>query len=841
MLSLRFLGTPELLQEGRVVTGAAAQRHRVALLALLAHAAPRAVSRDRLLALLWPESEALRARHRLNVAVHALRQTFGPVVVSQGDELRLDTGLVVSDLGAFEAAVTAGDARRVVTLYSGPLLDGLFLKDAATFEAWVEGERARLARQYAGALEELADAAERDGDTAGAVEWWGRLVAHDPCRTHSALGLMRALDAAGDRAGALRHAELHARLMTQELDAAPDPLVESFARQLRVAPWPPTPPSLTTEPGPPLDPPPAVTAPPLRSGDQRPVAVPSMRPAIASRARLMGHLTVGAGVALVAVTTVAIVLYGGRVVTPADAVVSPAAQALYREGLAGIGALDSAAVFRLLTSALREDPRLARAAVLAGRIAPNDSTRIALFAKAESLAVHASTRDRLYVRTVVGTLTLDSARLAASDTLAAHHADDVEAMAARGQLLTYAGRYETVVAELTPVVRRTAARGDEVDGALSEAYVALYESHISLAAFDDAERVAREWIARMPDRAAGWERLADVLTVRGRCAAADSALAVPPMRVIAASRLRPALRLACEGDYAGAADWLGVYARVGDSRDRGAANWLRLIAERYAGRHEVAARHAAALCESMGPSCSPFRAHAQILLERGRPREAAAAFALAADWAPLAARSYGRLELTASGGALQRAWYLTHVATSLLAAGELDRAAALADTIAALVRPYVSGRGSALPHQVRGMVLAARARRAGDPAHAAQLRREAIAELRHALGRPFRGLPRARLELARLLVDEGRAGEAVAVLRPAAWRGLEQANLFYVTGPEFRLALAEAYDAAAQPDSAAAEYGRVLAAWRVAEPALDARRARVARRRAGLDRGSPRR
>ena len=73
MPAVVLLGGASILVDGRAVAGRAAQRHRLALLALLALACPRAVSRDRLLAYLWPERDTEPARNLLKQAVHALR------------------------------------------------------------------------------------------------------------------------------------------------------------------------------------------------------------------------------------------------------------------------------------------------------------------------------------------------------------------------------------------------------------------------------------------------------------------------------------------------------------------------------------------------------------------------------------------------------------------------------------------------------------------------------------------------------------------------------------------------------------------------------------------------
>jgi TolB-like protein len=93
-----------------------------------------------------------------------------------------------------------------------------------------------LDRRYADALEELADAAEKAGAPGAAVDRWRRRAAHDPYNGRVALHLMQALDASGDRAGALRHARDHAVLLREELNAEPDAQVAEFAERLRREP-----------------------------------------------------------------------------------------------------------------------------------------------------------------------------------------------------------------------------------------------------------------------------------------------------------------------------------------------------------------------------------------------------------------------------------------------------------------------------------------------------------------------------------------------------------------------------------------------------------------------------
>jgi DNA-binding SARP family transcriptional activator len=197
MNRVRLLGAPALERDGSFVTGRAAQRHRLALLALLALSPGNRLGRDRLIATLWPESDAERGRNLLKVATYVLRSALGEdVLLTVGDELRLNTDLVIVDVAEFDAAVEQGDHARAIELYPGPFLDGFFLSDAPEFEQWVDGERARLASAYAGALEGAADAAAVAGDATTALNWWKLRAAHDPYDSRVALRLMHAFDAA---------------------------------------------------------------------------------------------------------------------------------------------------------------------------------------------------------------------------------------------------------------------------------------------------------------------------------------------------------------------------------------------------------------------------------------------------------------------------------------------------------------------------------------------------------------------------------------------------------------------------------------------------------------------
>lgn len=254
MLRLRTLGTIDLRGEsGEELRAVLAQPKRVALLTYLALTSRRGWQRrDRVMALFWPELDAEHARNSLNQALFFLRRHLGTetILARNSEEILLALELLWCDAVAFEEMVAAGRHADAVELYHGELLAGFHVPEAAAeLELWIDGERQRLARQFAGAVEALAAAREQAGDYSGATIWWRRLAAHTPHDGRVALRLLRALDASGDRHGALEYARVYTLLIRQQFDAEPDTAFTDFVRRLR-EPSPPDRILATREPAP---------------------------------------------------------------------------------------------------------------------------------------------------------------------------------------------------------------------------------------------------------------------------------------------------------------------------------------------------------------------------------------------------------------------------------------------------------------------------------------------------------------------------------------------------------------------------------------------------------------
>ena len=233
MFRLRLLGGFALEGPSGAATDQLAQRRGEAVLAVLAVCGGLGCTRERLIALLWSESDEAHARHNLRDALHAARRALGlDTVRTLGDTLRLDPTAVTSDVMEFAEALTAGRLDEAVASYRGPLLDGFHVSGAPQFERWVDDERARLLRECLEAIKRLAKKAEHEGRWDGAAEWWARAAELDRYNTRFVVRRIVALARGGDRANAINEGEAHCDLLKSDLELDPDPQRQARAREL---------------------------------------------------------------------------------------------------------------------------------------------------------------------------------------------------------------------------------------------------------------------------------------------------------------------------------------------------------------------------------------------------------------------------------------------------------------------------------------------------------------------------------------------------------------------------------------------------------------------------------
>ena len=247
MIEIRTLGGIHVESRDRPdARSIVAQPKRFALLVYLAVAKPRGPHRrDVLLALFWPDADQERGRSALRQSLYLLRQSLGTdALKSRGDEdIELDPAVVSCDVTRFEAAVADGRFSDALDLYGGDFVHGFHASDTASeLDEWVEEERRRLRAMAGTAAWTLASRDESVGHRPGALYWARRAVSLDRDNEDAIRDLMLILARLGDRVGAARVYDEHARRLREELGGlTPGPRLTQIAAQLRAAePSPPT-------------------------------------------------------------------------------------------------------------------------------------------------------------------------------------------------------------------------------------------------------------------------------------------------------------------------------------------------------------------------------------------------------------------------------------------------------------------------------------------------------------------------------------------------------------------------------------------------------------------------
>ena len=228
-LRIRLLGSFTIEVRGRALMPEAIGRKRARdILQLLALAPTHRMSRDRLIAALWPEKDAASGANNLHRALHDLRQAIGTGFVhAEKGYVRLGDGVWV-DVTEFDAL--AGSRNQEKLLAALELYRGDLAADDSVSE-FVPQRREQLRAAFA---EAAMRAAQQAPDHRSAIELLRRVIATDPANEEAHRLLMRRLADAGRRAEAMRQFEECERALGAALDVAPSPqtrqLHEAIAR-----------------------------------------------------------------------------------------------------------------------------------------------------------------------------------------------------------------------------------------------------------------------------------------------------------------------------------------------------------------------------------------------------------------------------------------------------------------------------------------------------------------------------------------------------------------------------------------------------------------------------------
>jgi ATP/maltotriose-dependent transcriptional regulator MalT/DNA-binding SARP family transcriptional activator len=212
-------------------------RRIISLLKVLLACDGNGVSEEKLIDILWPDSDGDAAHDSFSVSLHRLRQLMGneKALHLRDGCLRLDPGICWVDAHAFEELLARAreggpdeDQRlteKALMLYRGPFLE-------ETSEPWAISSRERLRSRYLKAVRRVGENLEGTGQFDRAVELYEKGLETDPLAEVLYRRLMECHEAAGQRGEAISVYERCKKILRSVLGVYPSPKTETIYRTL---------------------------------------------------------------------------------------------------------------------------------------------------------------------------------------------------------------------------------------------------------------------------------------------------------------------------------------------------------------------------------------------------------------------------------------------------------------------------------------------------------------------------------------------------------------------------------------------------------------------------------
>jgi len=192
--------------------------------------------REDVCALLWPESDAPRARNALNQNLHVLRSSLGNEVMTGGREtVGVEAGRIRCDAVDFRSAIASANWEKALELYGGDLLPGLHVSGSVEFERWMEHERRDLRRTAFDAARRVAGKSESAGDDRSTIKALRKARKIRPDDDETVRDLMAACQRQGNVAAALREYEEYRVWLAENIGLEPPEATRTLVDEMRSA------------------------------------------------------------------------------------------------------------------------------------------------------------------------------------------------------------------------------------------------------------------------------------------------------------------------------------------------------------------------------------------------------------------------------------------------------------------------------------------------------------------------------------------------------------------------------------------------------------------------------
>lgn len=147
------------------------------------HVEGRAVPRETLAAVFWPQSGRAQRLHALRQALLLIRKGAPGLLAPASDPVAIERGALSSDLDRLGWALDAGEAEEVLAGWKGPFMETFRRPASWEFEDWVDRQRSDLDRRLSACIGEAVRRAEARGDFFAALDLArraARILPEDP-------------------------------------------------------------------------------------------------------------------------------------------------------------------------------------------------------------------------------------------------------------------------------------------------------------------------------------------------------------------------------------------------------------------------------------------------------------------------------------------------------------------------------------------------------------------------------------------------------------------------------------------------------------------------------------
>jgi predicted ATPase/DNA-binding SARP family transcriptional activator len=190
------------------------------------------VSRDHLLALLWPDAAAAEAQHSLRVNLHRARgvlASWGLTEALQAERKRVRLQLP-SDVDELRRSLNRVQVRSLMEIYRQPLLASLTIPAFPALQEWLELERASLHTAWRESLlSHLDESGLAPADTLASCQ---AMLAADPLDEEALARQMQCLDRMGRAGEAIHLYDAFQARLAQDQAVEPSPMLQALATGL---------------------------------------------------------------------------------------------------------------------------------------------------------------------------------------------------------------------------------------------------------------------------------------------------------------------------------------------------------------------------------------------------------------------------------------------------------------------------------------------------------------------------------------------------------------------------------------------------------------------------------